>query len=418
MPEPPVQELVEHLFRHRAGQMLATLTRIFGPRHLDLAEDVVQEALMQALRQWPFRGVPDNPSAWLVQVAKNRALDRLRREESLREKEAELRRWAATTAPLVELDEGFADDQLRMMFMCCHDALSCDARVALTLKTIGGFDVAEIARAFLAPEGTIAQRLVRAKRKLQEDDQPLAMPTTKELPARLDSVMEVLYLMFNEGYAAHQGEELIRRDLVQESLRLAALLLRHPPTALPKVHALAALMLFQASRLSARLDEDGNLLLLQDQDRSLWDRGMIQMAFGHLREAGRGNELSEFHLQAGIASCHAMASSWDATDWRQIVRYYDLLWAVCPSPIVALNRAVAVAQIEGAEAGLRLIAPLEADQSLPGYYLLAATRGELLRRLGRCDEARSSFESALDRVTSEPVRRYLLKKLRSLDELA
>lgn len=255
---------------------------------------------------------------------------------------------------------------------------------------------------------------MRAKRKLQEDDLPLAMPGVAELPARLDSVLDVLYLMFNEGYAAHQGEELVRRDLVQESLRLASLLLRSPTIALPKVHALVSLMLFQASRLSARLDEDGNLLLLEEQDRALWDAGMIRQAFGHLRAAGQGTVLSEVHLQAGIASCHAMAPSWAATNWPQIVRYYDLLWSVHPSPIVALNRAVAVAQIDGPDAGLRIIAPLECDRSLHGYYLLAATRGELLRRLGRIDEARRCFTQALERVASEPIRRYLIKKLRSL----
>lgn len=409
-----MHQLVDHLFRHRAGQMVATLTRIFGPARLELAEDVVQEALLKALRVWPFQGVPENPTAWLIQVAKNRALDHLRRDASLREKETELRRWAEQAPQAAEADdEPFADDQLRLMFKCCQEALPRESRVALTLKTLGGFGVAEIARAFLTAETTIAQRLVRAKHKLREDNLPLRLPRPEELPRRLDSVLEVLYLLFNEGYAAHQGENLLRQELVHEGLRLTGLLLRQPASALPRVHALYALMLFQAARLPARVDRDGNLLLLADQDRTLWDRAMIQRGFHHLRLAGGGDEVTEYHVQAGIASCHALAPNWDATDWSQILLYYDLLRALNPSPVVLLNRAVAVAQVHGAEEALREVDKVERHPQLDSYYLLPATRGELLRRLGDLPRAAECFQRAVELAGSEPERRFLLEKCRA-----
>ncbi len=411
-----VHQLVEHLFRHRAGQMVATLTRIFGPAHLDLAEDVVQEALVKALRQWPFHGVPDHPAAWLVQVAKNRALDALRRDAALREKEAELRRWAEQTPAndaVADVDE-IRDDQLRLMFMCCHEALPREARIALTLKTLGGFGVAEIARAFLVAEPAVAQRLVRAKRKIQEDKIPFTVPSgAADLPRRLDSVLEVLYLMFNEGYSAHQGENLVRRELVQEAMRLTGLLLEQAATRCPRVHALFALMLFQAARVPARVDEAGDLLLLADQDRSLWDRAMIQRGFAHLRQGGRGDELTEYHLQAGIASCHAMAESWQTTDWRQILSYYDMLLAISPSPVVCLNRAVAVAEVDGPLAGLDALGAIQNHPQLQSYYLLPATRGEFHRQAGDCRAAAACFRQALSLACSEPERRFLQAKLRS-----
>ena len=404
-----VRALVDHLFRHRAGQMLASLTRILGARHLDLAEEVVQDALVQALRQWPFRGIPDNPTAWLIQAAKNRALDRLRRDARLRAKEPELQRWHVQ--PTCNAEDGLPDDELRLMFMCCHDALPREMRVALTLKTLGGFGVAEIARAFLANEATIAQRLVRARRKIQDDNIPFDVPGPADLPNRVDAVLEVLYLMFNEGYSAHQGENLVREDLVYEAIRLTDLLLHLPMAGSPKVHALMALMLFQGARLATRVDAGGDLLLLADQDRRQWDQGMIQRGFAHLKEAGRGDVLTLYHLEAGIASCHAMAPSWDATNWQAIVAYYDLLLALNPSPVAALNRSVALAQLHGADAGLRALDALHEHPQLRAYYLLPATRGELLRQRGDHAAAAHALHEALGLASSEPVRRFLRQKL-------
>ena len=411
-----IPQLVDHLFRREAGRMVSSLTRVFGAENLQLAEDVVQEALIQALRTWPFQGVPDNPAAWLTQVARNRALDALRRDTNLARKEEEIRSWTGSTlagpgAP----DTGEAiDDQLRMVFICCQPAVPRDARVALTLKTVGGFGVPEIARAFLAKEATIAQRLVRAKRKIQEVKPPFEVPPPAELPAALDSVLEALYLMFNEGYAASSGEELIRRDVCAESIRLARMVAGHPALDSPKAHALAALLLLQAARNPARVDSEGNLLLLSEQDRTLWDRSRIATGFHHLDRAARGTELSTYHLEAGIASCHAAAPSWEATDWPHILDLYDGLLALKPSPVVAANRAVALSMVEGCEAGLAALDEIGDPATLQGYYPLAVIRGELHARAGETEKAVAWYCRALDNAGPEPVRRLILEKLRTL----
>jgi RNA polymerase sigma-70 factor (ECF subfamily) len=303
--ERPVRELVEHLFRHQAGRMLSTLSRIFGLENLDLAEEVVQEAMLKALRQWPYRGIPENPTAWLVQAARNDALDILRRRSAFRREQQALesllrvRDCRKNDGALPHEDGGLEDDQLAMMFACCHPAIPDEARVALTLNAVGGFSAKEIARAFLAPETTMAQRLVRAKRRIREEKISLTLPPPFQLQARLDSVLQVIYLMFNEGYAAHQGVDLIRHDLCGEAIRLAGLLASRGDTALPKVEALLALMLLQASRLPARVDDAGDLLLLCDQDRTLWDQNLLHLGLRHLERATAGNELTEYHLQAG-----------------------------------------------------------------------------------------------------------------------
>lgn len=396
--------------------MVSTLTRVFGPENLTLAEDVVQEALLQALRIWPFRGVPDNPGGWLLQVAKNRALDALRREANLERKGEEIRTWAASLAPASqELEESEAlDDQLRMIFICCQPAVPKEARVALTLKTVGGFGVPEIARAYLAKEATVAQRLVRAKRKIEEAKPPFEVPPPAELPEALDSVLEVLYLMFNEGYAASSGEDLVRQDVCAEAVRLARLVAGHPATDVPKAHALAALLLLQAARNPARVDPEGNLLLLSEQDRDLWNRTMIAAGFHHLDRAASGTELSPYHLEAGIAACHASTPSPDETDWPYILSLYDALLAVKPSPVVALNRAVALAMVEGADAGLAALAEIRDHPAFADYYPLPVAEGELHARAGRTDEAARCFEEALGRVCPEPVRRRLQERLRQI----
>ena len=394
--------------------MVATLARIFGLEHLDAVEDAVQDALVQALKRWSFTGMPDNPAAWLMRVARNKMLDRLRRAGTWREKREWLERGVAGSDEAAGHETWFAgelaDDQLRMIFACCHPAVARRDQVALVLKTVGGFGVAEIARAFLAREPAIAQRLVRAKRRLREGGARLEVPPPAELGARLEAVLEAIYLMFNEGYGAHAGSDLVRTDLCHEAIRLVGLLAEHPTTAAPRVHALAALLCFQASRLPERVDAAGELLLLADQDRTRWDRRLIAAGVGHLGRSAAGGELSIYHLEAEIASCHALAPSWAATDWRRILTAYDDLLARRSSPVVALNRAVALAELKGAEAALEALEPLAEEKSLEGYYPYWSVRGELLRRAGRSEEARAAFRRALDLESSAPVKRLLMRR--------
>jgi RNA polymerase sigma-70 factor, ECF subfamily len=417
-----VPALVDHLFRHQAGRMIATLVRIFGPRHIDLAEEVVQDALLKALQQWPYRGVPENPMAWLIQVAKNRALDLLRRDTSLQEKSEEIVRAFTAQEEFAnrrrEIERGSEtlDDTLGMVFMACHPAIPREGRVALTLKTVGGFGVSEIARAFLAKEATIAQRLVRAKRSIRDEGITFDLPSQSEMSARLDTVLEVIYLLFNEGYTAHAGENLVRADLVEEAIRFGSLVIRHPATDQPKCHALLALMMFQAARLPARIGEGGELSLLADQDRSLWDRRLISLAYKHLERSAEGSELSEYHLQAAIAACHTAATSYELTDWAEIVRLYDMLITLNPSPVVALNRAVAIAKWRGPEAGIRAIEEISNHPALQHYYLLPATLGELWSEMGNAKKAADFYRQALDRPCSNPERRFLSKKLEAINK--
>jgi RNA polymerase sigma-70 factor (ECF subfamily) len=392
--------------------MVATLTRVFGPERLELAEDVVQEALVRALRLWPFEGVPENPAAWLTRTARNLALDLVRRDASFRAKEPELR--ASLGARRGRSDAGsdeVRDDQLRLIFTCCHEALPREARVALTLKTLCGFGVGEIARAFLTAEAAIEQRLVRAKRKLREEGVRFEVPAGAALRRRLEAVLEVVYLMFNEGTAAHRGEDLVRHDLVAEALRLAGLLVAERETRTPAAEALCALVHLQAARLPARVDAGGDLILLEDQDRSLWDRELIQRGFQHLKRAMRGSALTTWHLEAGIASCHALAPRFEATDWPRILGFYDALLELNPSPVVALNRAVALAMVDGPEAGLAAVGEVADDPALERYFLLPAVRGELLRRAGRPAAARAAFAEALRLAGTEPERRFLRRRM-------
>jgi RNA polymerase sigma-70 factor (ECF subfamily) len=418
----PVRPLVEHLFRHQSGQMLATLARILGLQDWDLAEEAVQEAMLQALRKWPFQGIPANPRAWLGEVARNKAVDLLRRRSLARRHEGEvekrlLEREAALAQAgpaLGEGGQGIDDDQLAMMFACCHPALNPPARLALTLKAVGGFSVAEIARAFLAEEAAVAQRLVRAKRLIQEQGIALNLPAPDELPARLDSVLQAIYLLFNEGYLSHQGEDLVRRELCTEAIRLCGLLLARPDTAPPKVHALCALLCLQAARLPARVDSQGDLLLLADQDRTLWDQELLARGFAHLERAAEGEELSPYHLQAGIAAVHSAASSFEMTDWAQLLTWYDHLLTVEPTPVAALNRAIVLSMVAGPEAGLAALEPLSAEPALRHYYLLPAARADMLRRLGRPREAARCYRQALEERSTEPERRFLFKRLNAM----
>lgn len=411
--EQEVQRSIDHLFRRSAGQMVATLARVFGLRHLDAVEDSVQDALVQALRRWPFGGVPDKPEAWLMRVARNRMIDRLRRGGAWEEK-ARLLGPAAAEEPATHaawFTGELADDQLRMIFACCHPAVPRTGQLALTLKTVGGFSTAEIARAFLTREATVAQRLVRAKRRLKERGVELEVPAPAELPDRLDAVLEAIYLMFNEGYGAGAGSELVRTDLCHEAIRLLELLGEHPGTDTPRTHALAALACFQASRLDQRVDAAGEIVLLPEQDRSRWDGGLIAAGVEHLRRSAHGDDFSTYHLEAEIASCHALAPSWPETDWRRLLRAYDELLERAPSPVTALNRAVALAEVEGPEAALSALEPLSEMSGLEDYYPYWATRGEMLRRAGRDEEAKHAFRRAQGLEASAPVKRFLMRRV-------
>lgn len=381
----------------------------------------MQEALLIALRRWPFHGVPDDPTAWLAQVARHRAVDALRRRRTESEVlggrredlDSPAARAAAGLAP-PELAARFSaeldDDVLRMVFACCHPAIPTAARSALTLKLACGFGVGEIARAFLTTEITIQQRLVRAKARLRAIDAPLEVPGPDELPARLDSVLEVIYLLFNEGHVAHRGAHLVRDDLVEEAVRLATLVVAGERTARPEAHALLALMLLQGARLPARLDAEGRLLLLGEQDRARWRWPWIARGFEHFAASCAGERLSEYHVQAAIAACHAMAPTPEATDWSQILAHYDVLVRHFPSPVARLNRAVAVAMAEDPARGLAELEPLAAEPALADYSLYHATRGELLARSARPAEAAQAFLRAHDLAGSDPERRFLAER--------
>jgi RNA polymerase sigma-70 factor (ECF subfamily) len=402
---------VDHLFRHQAGQVVATLTRLLGPGHLDLAEDVMQETLLKALRQWAYRGVPANPAAWLMTVARNHALDLLRRDRRLRDRQAALVREYGGFATLdADTDDDLRDDLLRMMFICCHPAIPREAQVALILRTLGGFGVPEIARAFLSKETTIAQRLVRAKRAIREGNLPYAVPEVAELPTRLDAVLDALYLLFNEGYSATHGATLMRDDLCAEAIRLTSILAVHPAGDVPAVHALLALMLLHAARLPARTDDAGDFLTLEDQDRAQWDRALIAAGTRELLRAAQGDELTAYHLQAGIAACHADAPTYAATDWPRILAYYDDLLALSPSPVVALNRAVAVAMVQGAGVGLAALEAIEAMPGMASYSFFHATRATFRARIGDRTSALASYTDALAFAGTEPERRFLRRK--------
>lgn len=412
-----VHQSVENLFRHEAGKIVSTLTRIFGLPNLELAEDAVQEALLKALRQWSFGNVPENPPAWLMRVAKNQALDILRRDARFRRKEGEIAATLTQQAILEDVPsfspDEVNDDQLRMIFACCHPALPTESQVALTLKTICGFGVEEIARAFLLTEETIAKRLTRAKHRLRSAAVPFEIPAGAEISARLDSVLDVVYLLFNEGYNASHGVTLIRSDLCEEAVRLARLLTEHPAVDRPKIHALLALMLLQAARFPARIADDGAMLLLRDQDRTLWDKAMVAEGISHLNRSAEGNEVSEFHLQAGIAACHCTAESFQATDWRQICSLYDLLVEINDSPVIALNRAVAIAQVRGPEAALAMVAEIKGREAVGKYYLLYAVLGEFHLELGQYREAQENYRKALQLTNTPAEQSFLRERLRA-----
>jgi RNA polymerase sigma-70 factor (ECF subfamily) len=416
---PEVSQVVEHLFRHEAGKMVATLTRIFGIEHLTLAEDVVQEALARALQTWPFYGVPKNPSAWIMRASRNLALDVVRRQRVFREKEPEIiglmERESPAPDAAVFSEQEIADDRLRMMFVSCHPAIPTEAQVALALNTLCGFSVTEISRAFLASEAAIAKRLTRARQRIRDARIPFEIPAGEELTRRLDGVLQSLYLLFNEGYKASSGDSLIREDLCREAIRLTNLLAQHPAGNRPRTQALLALMLLNAARLPARVDDEGNLLRLREQDRAHWDQALIARGMFHLAQSAAGKEVSEYHLQAGIAACHCAARNYAATDWQQILELYNQLVEHDDSPVVALNRAVALAEVRGPEAGIEAVTAIQNLQSLESYYLLYAVLGEFEARLNHAHAAAAHFRKSLQLAEIKSERAFLSRRLQSCE---
>ncbi len=426
MPSPPaepIREILDALYRAESGRILATLIRLLGD--FDLAEDAMHDAFTAALEQWSAdgAGVPANPRAWLISAGRFKAIDTLRRRK----------RFDASQEKIIATLEGEAggnasgvgagtaggweegeveDDRLRLIFICCHPALAPEGRVALTLREVCGLTTEEIARAFLIPASTLAQRIVRAKAKIREDRIPYQVPAAEALPERLATVLQVVYLVFNEGYAASSGTSLTRADLSGEAIRLGRLLLALLPE--PEVMGLLALMLLQESRRTARTSATGELILLEDQDRSQWDRAHISEGVRLVEQALTSRRFGPYTLQAAIAAVHAEATEATATDWPQIVALYTVLLRAAPSPVVELNRAVAVAMRDGPEAGLALVDAILARGDLAGYHLAHSARADLCRRLGRTAEARASYERALEMTQSDPEKRFLQRRLRDL----
>jgi RNA polymerase sigma factor (sigma-70 family) len=405
---------IDAVWRIESARVIAGLARIV--RDVGLAEDLAQGALVAALEQWPESGVPDNPGAWLMATAKHRAIDLLRRNTRLERKlaelgrEAALRQSAATPDLDAVLDDEIGDDLLRLVFTACHPVLSREARVALTLRLLGGLTIDEIARAFLVPEPTVAQRIVRSKRTLAAARVPFEVPSGPELEARLSSVLEVVYLIFNEGYAATTGYDWMRPALCEDALRLGRILAELAPSE-PEVHGLVALMEIQASRARARIDADGEPVLLLDQDRSRWDQILVRRGLAALARAEElGGALGPYALQAAIAACHARARTSEQTDWERIAALYDALAELAPSPVVELNRAVALSMAFGPEAGLAAVDMLVAEPALKHYHLLPSVRGDLLSKLGRFAEASSEFERAAALTRNEREREVLLER--------
>ena len=417
-------EVVDRLFREEQGRAIATLIRVTGD--FDLAEEAVQDAFISALETWPERGVPDNPGAWITTTARNRAIDRLRRRRRLVEKTETLAREASIESALAAFEpvSAFAsesaedpmpipDDRLRLIFTCCHPALAMDARVALTLRTLGGLTTPEIARAFLVPEPTLAQRLVRAKRKIRDAGIPYRVPPTELLPERLDGVLRVLYLVFNEGYAASSGDALIRRELCNEAIRLARVVVSLLPDE-PEARGLLALMLLHDARREARVGAAGELILLDDQDRSRWDEARITEGQALVEQALGERRPGPYQLQAAIAALHDEAATPSDTDWPQIASLYATLQRMAPSPVVELNLAAAVAMADGPAVGLAMMDGIAATGELEAYPYLHAARADLLRRLGRWSEAAAAYQRALDLTTNGPERDFLEGRLREV----
>jgi RNA polymerase sigma-70 factor (ECF subfamily) len=410
---PAADAQLEALFRQEAGRISAWLVRLLGPKRLDLIEDSVQDAFAAALAQWAYSGTPERPAAWLAIAARNKALDRLRREARLDSLDTQDEAAAWRLGFSNPEDTGKPDDTLALMFVACHPALSLDEQTMLTLQTVCGFTPREIARSFLSTPEAVTQRLVRAKRRIRDLDLAFEIPEGAELAERLPGLLNAIYLLFNGGYTAGEGEPLMTHELCVEGLRLATLLTGHPATATGETHALAALMSFHHARAAARTGPAGDLILLAEQDRSRWDAALITRGFEHLRAAMQAHELSALHLEAGIASVHAGARSFEETDWQQLARYYHTLLQLKPTPVVRLNAAIVTAYAADAAAGLAELDALAGEKKLAHYAPYHAARGELLAKLGREGEAAAALEGALGCPVNGAEREYLTNKLRS-----
>ena len=414
-PREQLSETIEALYRSESGRILATLVRLLGD--LDLAEEAMHEAFATALETWPRSGAPDNPRPWLISTARFKAIDVIRRRARFDGAQQDLARHieaAAASAHESPQDDEIEDDRLRLIFTCCHPLLPPEAQLALTLREVCGLTTEEIARAFLVTPATLAQRIVRAKTKIRETPIPYEVPAPAELPERLDAVLQVIYLVFNEGYSAAAGTEITRAELTGEAIRLGRLLTELQPE--PEVLGLLALMLLQESRRAARTSATGELILLENQDRSLWNREQIAEGVALLEQALHSRRFGSYTLQAAIAAVHAEAESAAATDWRQIVALYNQLVRIQPSPVVHLNRAVAIAMRDGPEAGLAHIDAVLEHGELANYYLAHSARADMCRRLGRTDEARASYEKALALTQQEPERKFLQDRIRQLQK--
>jgi RNA polymerase sigma-70 factor (ECF subfamily) len=409
-----ISQLVDHLFRHESGKMIAVLSRLLGLQNLETAQDIVQDTLLQAMNTWSYSKPPDNPSGWLYRVAKNKAIDFLRRDKKFREitpQYAYLLQSEYTLTPTINnlfLENEIQDSQLRMMFACCHPAIPEESQIALTLKTLCGLSIHEIARAFLTNDETISKRIYRAKEKIKTEKIELDVPPADELPSRIDAVLKSLYLLFNEGYNSSHPDQLIREDLCEEAIRLCHLITGHQLTAFPRSKALLALMCFQSSRLNARLDDKGNIIVLKYQDRSKWHRPLIQKGFDYIDAAAKPFEVSTYHLEAAIASLHAASPSFERTDWKSIYHLYDMLYQLQPNPVVAMNKAIASAYAVSKQQALE---ELQQIKGLEQHHLYYASIGEMYFDLHQKENAKSFFEKAFLLTSSQTEKQLLLEKI-------
>ena len=417
--QPEINQLVDHFFRHESGKMVSVLTKIFGSQNLDLAEDVVQDSLIEAISQWQYKGVPENPSAWLFRVAKNKALNILNREKYKREYSSDAAHflqseWTAEPALNQLFSEAeIQDDQLRMIFTCCHPAISTDSQIALALKTLCGFSIPEIAKAFLTTEENINKRLVRARQKIRADKIPFEIPAGNELEKRLQTVLETIYLLFNESYSASKGDDIIRYELCEEAIRLTQMLvndktIQHKET----VHALCALMFINASRFKARQDEDGNLLTMEEQNRSLWDKQMLGIGLGHLTEATKNNSISIYHILAAISAQYSIAPDYNSTDWKSILSLYDSLIQLDNSPVILLNRAIAVSKVDGAKLALEELKKIKDNAAFKSYYSFYSTEAEFYIQEKDFRNAIPALEKAIELAPLQSQKELLQKKVK------
>ena len=409
-----VSHLVDHLFRHESGKMIAVLSRLLGLQNIEIAQDIVQDTLLQAMSAWSYKNIPDNPSGWLYRVAKNKAIDFLRREKKFREISPQYgyllqsEYTLSSTVNNLFLENEIQDSQLRMMFACCHPAIAEESQIALTLKTLCGVSVNEIAKAFLTSEDTIAKRIYRAKEKIKSEKIELVVPQSHELSLRTDTVLKSLYLLFNEGYNSSNPDKLIREDLCEEAIRLCFLITQHPLTAYPRSKALLALMCFQASRIDARLDDNNNIILLKHQDRGKWNRSLMSRGFELMEESTEPFEVSTYHLEAAIASQHATARTFDQTDWKSIYHLYEMLYQLQPNPVVAMNKAIASAYAIGRQNALN---ELQKIKGLEHHHLYYATVGEIYFDLDKKTEAKKFYQKALELTSSTYEQQLLMNKI-------